>query len=70
MREILQDIVNLHEEEHAELSNAVRSQGQGAETDPDVALRFAIKVAVDAGQYDRAMKLLEVLRATPCISRA
>jgi hypothetical protein len=31
-------------------------------------LKTAIKVAVDAGQYDRAMKLLEVLRSTPPIA--
>ncbi len=30
----------------------------------DAALKRAIKVAAAAGQYERAMKLLEVLRAT------
>ena len=29
------------------------------------ALKMAIKSAVDAGQYERAAKLLDVLRATP-----
>jgi hypothetical protein len=67
---MMRDIARLREEDLAEVSKAVRSQGQGAETDPDAALRFAIKVAVDAGQYDRAMKLLDVLRATTTISRA
>ena len=34
-------------------------------TDPDEALRTAIKVALDAGDLARATALLEVLRATP-----
>jgi hypothetical protein len=33
--------------------------------DADEALKTAIKVAVDAGEYERAMKLIEVLKATP-----
>lgn len=32
---------------------------------PDGALKAAIHAAVDAGQYDRAIRLLEVLRSTP-----
>jgi hypothetical protein len=48
-----------------EVSLADRSRGLKAETDPDVALKTAIKVAVDAGMYDRAAKLLDVLRSTP-----
>jgi hypothetical protein len=36
--------------------------------DPDEALKTAIKVAVDAGQYDRAAKLLDVLRSTPAVA--
>ena len=35
----------------------------------DDALKTAIKVAVDAGDYERAAKLLDVLKTTPCRSR-
>lgn len=34
-------------------------------SDPDAALRLAIKVAVDAGDLDRAGKLLDILKGTP-----
>jgi hypothetical protein len=34
-------------------------------TSPDGALRFAIKVAVDAGDYDRAGALIEILKGSP-----
>ena len=43
---------------------AVRDLVFGDENDPDRALRFAIKDAIDRGQLDRAAKLLDVLRAT------
>jgi hypothetical protein len=33
-------------------------------TSPDDALRFAIKVALDAGDYDRASVLLEILKCS------
>jgi hypothetical protein len=36
--------------------------------DPDDALRLAIHAAVDAGLYERAATLLEVLRGTPAAS--
>jgi hypothetical protein len=36
-----------------------------ASMNPDDALRFAIKVALDAGDYDRASALLEILKCTP-----
>ena len=36
--------------------------GSGAVTDPDEAVRAAIKAAVDAGRYELAARLLDVLR--------
>jgi hypothetical protein len=36
--------------------------GSGAVTDPDEAVRAAIKAAVDAGRFERAARLLDVLR--------
>jgi hypothetical protein len=44
---------------------AVRPLVFGDENDPDRALRIAIKDAVDRGNFDRAAKLLDVLRAAP-----
>jgi hypothetical protein len=35
------------------------------ETDPDEALRTAIKAAVDAGDFDRARALVAILEAAP-----
>ncbi len=37
----------------------------GSNKGPDAELRAAIKAAVDAGQYERAAMLLDVLKATP-----
>jgi hypothetical protein len=39
--------------------------GFGAATDPDEAVRTAIKAAVDAGRFDLAARLLDVLREAP-----
>jgi hypothetical protein len=39
--------------------------GFGAVTDPDEAVRTAIKAAVDAGRLELAARLLEVLREAP-----
>lgn len=39
--------------------------GFGAVTDPDEAVRTAIKAAVDAGRFDLAARLLDVLREAP-----
>jgi hypothetical protein len=39
--------------------------GFGALTDPDEAVRTAIKAAVDAGRFDLAARLLDVLREAP-----
>jgi hypothetical protein len=39
--------------------------GSGAVTDPDEAVRAAIKAAVDAGRFELAARLLDVLRETP-----
>jgi hypothetical protein len=36
--------------------------GSGAVTDPDEAVRTAIKAAVDAGRFELAARLLDVLR--------
>jgi hypothetical protein len=38
------------------------TQGDGPPPTPDEALRFAIKIAVDAGDYDRATALVEVAK--------
>jgi len=46
--------------------NAPSTHGRDAtpdESDPDRALRLAIKDAVDRGNFDRAAKLLDVLRS-------
>jgi hypothetical protein len=40
--------------------HAVNSTAAG----PDDAIRAAIKAAVDAGQFERAARLLELLRGT------
>jgi hypothetical protein len=37
-------------------------------SDPDDALRGAIHTAVDAGLYDRAVRLIEVLKSTPSVA--
>ena len=42
-------------------------RGCGAVSDPDAALKEAIKVAVDEGQYERARALLDVLAKTPSV---
>ncbi len=39
--------------------------GFGAVTDPDEAVRTAIKAAVDAGRLELAARLLDVLREAP-----
>lgn len=39
-------------------------RGSGLATDPDEALRGAIKTALDAGLYERATALLDVLKKT------
>ena len=39
--------------------------GSGAVTDPDEAVRAAIKAAVDAGRLELAARLLDVLRDAP-----
>ncbi len=53
-------------EEKATFSEPRR--GFGEVSDPDEALKMAIKAAVDAGQYERAAKLLEVLKITPSLA--
>jgi hypothetical protein len=63
LRETQGKTANEREDEGSE--TPVRNDSRGAENDPDAALKMAIKAAVDAGQYERAAKLLEVLRATP-----
>ena len=40
-------------------------RGSGLVSDPDAAVRAAIKSAVDAGRYELAAKLLEVLKSAP-----
>ncbi len=39
--------------------------GSGAVTDPAEAVRAAIKAAVDAGRFELAARLLDVLREAP-----
>src|SRR5260370_42502046 len=49
-------------------SRAAESLSNGlspTSTSPDDALRLAIKVALDAGDYDRTSTLLEILRLSP-----
>jgi hypothetical protein len=39
--------------------------GFGAVTDPDEAVKVAVKVATEAGQYELAAQLLDVLMGRP-----
>jgi hypothetical protein len=51
-------------ESRDQLSDPLSPPRNMADEDPDLALRLAIKDAVDRGNFDRAAKLLEILRAT------